>query len=573
LNRLCTLFVLLLVPLRLLGADPEWNASEPRRVPQPVQEYFSPSIPYSHVGAAYGAMGPGAQELSWREGGVCADRLSAAWAGVWHQLASPPDARETIDFSRCYPNWIEPQFQPRCLAVAVRAKGHGPFKIELKGPHDELLWHRQGVLRNDDYRDFRLQCPTAELTPARALNWVLDRPGTACIDSLGLEIENPVIPFSTRVFLLSYAKLSRCYNTSLGTVRDKAHIPAGRQDTVPASGMFGLATCAAWDLGIVSREFAEETLHRIHRQIESLPKRHGLLPHFIRRDEAPQAAYQILPRTEYSSVDTALYYQSMLLAAQMLDDQSLVNELTQACRTIEFDMLRNEAGFISHGIRADESTALPSVWSDWGGETALVLLLQAIADPRAAPKMDRSGRVYQGVGFIAEIQSLFYRQFSAAQRDRVSGVNWLAARRDLFQRQRTYFEGSTLAARLGIFGLSAGEGFRGQGYLANGVEQRDVNLIHPHYLLLSWEHWEDPAELYAVLRRMEAKGLMPPWGLVENATADVAEYLPMNGSLNASFESLAAYHLWARANGQPDAIYLASEKCQPLRRALATFYR
>jgi hypothetical protein len=71
---------------------------------------------------------------------------------------------------------------------------------------------------------------------------------------------------------------------------------------------------------------------------------------------------------------------------------------------------------------------------------------------------------------------------------------------------------------------------------------------------------------------MEEKGLMPPWGLVENVDADLKEYLPMGGSLNASFECLSAYHLWAKANGKPDAIYRAAESCEPLRRAMKTFY-
>jgi hypothetical protein len=124
-----------------------------------------------------------------------------------------------------------------------------------------------------------------------------------------------------------------------------------------------------------------------------------------------------------------------------------------------------------------------------------------------------------------------------------------------------------------VFGLSAGEGARGEGYFANGVDQAGIQVIHPHYMLLSWEHWQDPAELYEALRRMEEQGLMSPWGLVENVDAALTEYLPFNGSLNASFECLSAYHVWAKANGQRDAIYAAAEECQPTRRALATFYR
>jgi hypothetical protein len=427
-------------------------------------------------------------------------------------------------------------------------------------------------LRNDDYRDFRLPCRASELHNVRTLAWVLERSASVCIDSLGLEIEYPDIPFSQRVFLLSYAKLARCYDASLGTVRDKAHLPTGRQDSVPSSGMFALATCAAWKLDMVSRDFATQTLHRVHDQMKSLPKRHGLLPHFIRRDDGADAAYEITPGSEFSSVDTALYYHSMLLAAQMLEDDEVQNELVQSVRAIDFAALRNSEGFVSHGELENAASVLPSVWADWGGETALVLLLQAIAEPSAPDRMGRSGRVHQGVGFIAEIQSLYYPQFSRPRRDKVSGANWLRARRDLFQKQRTYFAQDTQAGKFGVFGVSAGEGPRGEGYFANGVEQAGIEIIHPHYMLLTWEHWPDPGDLYGVLRRMEEKGLMPPWGLVENVDPQLAEYLPMGGSLNASFECLSAYHLWAKANGQPDAIYEAAESCEPLRQAMRTFY-
>jgi hypothetical protein len=572
-NRLIFLLLTLVVSPGVALADEQWNASAPRRVQQPVQEYFASTIPYSHVSARYGAMGPGEQEILWQDGAVCTQRLSAEWAGMWHLLSTPgSSADDGLDFLRCYPAWLEPRVQPRCLAVTVRAKGTGPLKIELKGPQDRLLGSNQGTLQHAEYREFRLPCTASELRNVRTLAWVLDAPARVCIDSLGLEIEYPDIPFSERVFLLSYAKLARCYNASLGTVRDKAHVPAGHQDCVPTSGMFTLATCAAWKLDMVSREFAVETLHRVHQQMKFLPKRHGLLPHFIRRDDRPEAAYEITPGSEFSSVDTALYYHSMLLAAQILEDVEVRDELLQAVKAIDFAALRNREGYVSHGELESSASPLPSVWADWGGETALVLLLQAIAEPHAAPRMARSGHVHEGVGFIAEIQSLFYPDFSRSRRDAVSGTNWMAARRELFRRQRAYFTAETSAGALGVFGVSAGEGPRGQGYLANGVEQSGIQIIHPHYMLLAWEHWPEPADLYNVLRQMEEQVFMPPWGLVENVDPQLAEYLPMNGSLNASFECLSAYHLWAKATGQPNAIYQAAEDFEPLQRAMKTFY-
>jgi hypothetical protein len=60
--------------------------------------------------------------------------------------------------------------------------------------------------------------------------------------------------------------------------------------------------------------------------------------------------------------------------------------------------------------------------------------------------------------------------------------------------------------------------------------------------------------------------------MVENVTCDLGEYLPMLGSLNASFEVIAAYHLWAKATGQPDEIYLAAERCAMTADAIKAFY-
>ena len=82
----------------------------------------------------------------------------------------------------------------------------------------------------------------------------------------------------------------------------------------------------------------------------------------------------------------------------------------------------------------------------------------------------------------------------------------------------------------------------------------------------------EPADVYRVLREMEARGIFPPWGMAENVTADLSEYLPMLGSLNAAFDTLAAYPLWAKAARQPDRIYEAARACPPLADAIEAFY-
>ncbi|MCB1275834.1 hypothetical protein, partial [Prosthecobacter sp.] len=128
------------------------------------------------------------------------------------------------------------------------------------------------------------------------------------------------------------------------------------------------------------------------------------------------------------------------------------------------------------------------------------------------------------------------------------------------------------AARNGIYGLSAGENRAGNGYYVGGVDLPGQKLIHPHYILMSSTLRPKTREVYGLLERMEKAGYFPPWGMVENLDVDGRSYLPMEGALNAGFEALSAYHLFAKSRGIPDAIYAASLKSPQIRRAMQLFY-
>src|SRR5439155_3777130 len=178
-----------------------------------------------------------------------------------------------------------------------------------------------------------------------------------------------------------------------------------------------------------------------------------------------------------------------------------------------------------------------------------------------------------GVGFIGEIQSLFYPQFDSPRPDAVTGTNWRQLRLVLLAEQQAYYpthEPYVLAALTGVYGLSAGEGYRGRGYVANGTHKVKEDLIHPHYILMAGR-WQ-PAKTYELLQRMEALGLLPPWGMVENITPDLSEYLPMLGSLDAAFECLGSFHMWTRFTGEGDAIDAACRESTLMSKAIAAFY-
>lgn len=565
------------------------SATEParKREWQPVQEYITtidpkdeerkgmgkeqrinPFLSYTAIGTDYGFLGPDASVLAWSPHHIHVRLTDGQWAGIWHSLTKRGmDADAMLDFQRCYPPWIADAFQPRITGIKLRGHGTGKIKVEIKTANQEVIWSDGGMVENkqDDIEAYR-ELP--RLGRAKYLNWIASTDSELSVDMIGLEVEMPARPFDMEVFLKSYAKLSICYSMKSGLVADRAHIETGAFDCVPASGMFCLATAAAAEHGITGKEFALTVLRRVHEAVTRLEAPLGVLPHFIRQIDG---RYRIHPGTEYSTVDTAIYYHSMLLAAQMLGDAGTLQAVLRDMRRLDFKQLRDAEGYIFHGLKEDGSP-LAGTWRDWGGETALVLLLQrAVAGADAPALMHKDGKVWQGTGFIPEIQSLFYPQFDSKEADRVSGRIWPETRGALLKRQMQYFAGAKGSVDR-AYGLSAGEASRGRGYLVSGVDLPSQEVIHPHYILMSSGMVEKPGDVYSLLQKLEDCGYFPPVGLAENIHMTTGEQLPMLGSLNASFEAIAACHLLARHRAQPDPIYTAAKNCALLNEAITWLF-
>jgi len=59
---------------------------------------------------------------------------------------------------------------------------------------------------------------------------------------------------------------------------------------------------------------------------------------------------------------------------------------------------------------------------------------------------------------------------------------------ELLKEQMAYFaknKPDSPAAKLGLYGLSAGRGYRGRAYVSTGAQFPGADLIHPHYILMS----------------------------------------------------------------------------------------
>lgn len=584
-RRLLPTLALLAIPVSALAVP------ERRLVYQPVQDYsttvdpvgrgrqgmdpaqrINPFLSYTNIGSDFGFIGIAQSSIGWEPGHVCVFLPPGQAGGVWHSLAGRAmDLDQTLDFRKCYPSFINDAFQPRVVGLKLKGHGQGQVKIDIKTSAQTLLWSKVWEVNNPEDAEFGEALPSLE--KAKFLNWTAEPGSDCCMDQVALELEMPAIDFPTQVFLTCYAKLSRCYSPHTGLVRDRAHVEDGAFDSVPATGMFCLATAAASKLGIVSDDFARGTLKRTHALVSSLDAPLGVLPHFVR---LIGGLYKIHPQTEYSTVDTAIYLHSMLLAAQMLEDTAMIEAVMQTWKRLEFGNLRDSGGRVIHGLKEDASP-IPFSWYDWGGETALILLTQTIScKENCVPQMNPNGVPMLNTGFIAELQSLFHPDFDRPEPDLVSKQSWPAIRVQVLQSNRQYFAGQVpptdFAKQNGIFGLSAGEGRRGAGYLVSGTAMENQTLVHPHYILMAARTENNPTATYALLEKMEDAGLFPPWGLVENIDAKSGESLPMIGSLNAAFESLAAYHLLAQHSKQEDLIYKASKGNAVIREAMKIFW-
>ncbi|MBU6301358.1 MAG: hypothetical protein KGS60_07390 [Verrucomicrobia bacterium] len=544
--------------------------------PNPVTS-LNPFVAYTHLGTDFGFHGPAERNLVWYGGRISVDLTGIdAWAGMWHSLAGlAASAGESLDFTAPYPAPVRASAQPRITSIDLEAKGAGTLKLEIKDAAQTLLWQHAFTLHPPDTDPPAVAVNPGALRRAKFLLWTAEPGARISLAKVALGLEPGVADIETFALRASFAKLARCYSQGTGLLRDRAHVPHGAFDNVPASGLFALATAAVStpEIALVQPEDARRILNEVARALENIRKAGGLLPHFVRESDG---RHVIHPGTEYSTIDTAIAYQSLLLAAEILGDAPLRSRILESIRAIDFHPLTLEDGTISHGLRADGTTVIPYSWRDWGGESALVILLRGMAEASPpTPVMARTGRPWQGTGFIAEIQSLFHPDFDSPRPDAVSGIDWLRARRNHLQEQKGYWPRhlpDSPAARLALYGLSASESVSGTSYLVNGVDLSNQDSLQPHYMLMAGAIDPDPASVRTSLQHLADQGWLPPWGLVETFTADGRHYLPMIGALNAGFEALGAYHFLTGSKRLPNAIHQASRSLPEVRTAMRAFY-
>jgi len=251
---------------------------------------------------------------------------------------------------RPHPSPVRPASQPKITGIAVQARGHGQLKLEIKSPGEELLWQHKFTLADTDSAALATPVDPLTLRRAKFLIWTAEPGSQISLRKIELSVETGATTVDDFALRASFAKLGSMLFPGIRPPRDRAHVPHGAFDSIPASGLFALATAAvsSEDIGLVSVEEAVRILHEVRDSLGSIRTAHGLLPHFVREADGE---HLIHPGTEYSTVDTAIAYQSLLLAARILDDSEVLASVLSAIQEIDFGELTLADGTISHGLR------------------------------------------------------------------------------------------------------------------------------------------------------------------------------------------------------------------------------
>lgn len=529
---------------------------------------------FTHFASDFGWVGAGGNRIEAR-GGVIHVKPDGQSIGAWHSLAGLATQSSRLLNPADLTGLGGPKEKRAGIRkLSINASGHGSLRLELADVNRAVIWSGTVKLASDSTTNNLLDINPAASRGLKFMNWIAEPGSGLQVSSIGFIAERPEMPIEEWMFRISLGKLRRCHDAASGFTRDRGHLPAAAFDSISSTGMQALSSALGAAEGILTKDKVSAEITTTIAAFRSLPRAAGFFPHFVARDDSGKIT--IHPGTEFSTIDTAIALQSLLLATDILAMSAAREEVVAMISAIDFDAVTDADGWINHGFQDDGKTPLTKSWRDWGGETALILALEAmIPDRIPRGKMSDSGEIYGGVGFIAEIQSLFYPDFDKTEPDLISGISWPEARQEVLAQQQGYVITTwpdSRAARDGIFGLSAGEaGLPGAGYTANGTNVMGIRWFHPHYMIMGLA-LSRPEKYAEGLRHLDAAAYLQPLGLPENIEVELRLHNPMQSSLNAAFETLAAYHGWRKRGSAENFLDRASMKNPLTRHAASRFY-
>ena len=499
---------------------------------------------YSRIGTDRGEMGSGSYEIH-LGGDTAYVKVQNGWAGVWTILMHNAKDNDTLSPDILLGPYIQKKFQPYITGLQIDlSDGYGCFKVELKSKAGQIILSET---RNLTGGPCILNYSIKPKVGIKELNWLVDGNGFAKVKKVLMKIKSPKYIIPEAVFLFSYGHLSQCYDPKIGLVRDRARWPSMDNSAIPPTGLFAMATAVAHDLGYVKKAAAKKIMKKIRKALLGLPRYHGLLPHFV-------ANKQIIPQTEWSSVDTVIALTSTILACQSLRLNS--SSLENMIRNIDWpDLTDNGSCSIGQGY-SYTGHKLEGSWDTFGSEAFIIAAALAAANEGQMARLDAHSQppTWNGSGFNDELAALFFPMNGID----VWGNDWGLYRKQAYKKQKEYFEGHAYDSK-NLFGLSASEvpepwsvskdqiygtwGVGGHNGQANdGSDLVGYPIIAPHYLaMLAVDYPTDFESVFKYL--ILKKKIFTPLNNIESFGIDNRKRIHWNslkGSWNLSLQLLGA---------------------------------
>lgn len=563
-----------------------------------IDDFEGTSVPdrpwfYTRTGSDLGAMSGGNGVATIGNGLAELSANDSGWAGVWlhtYHIATPNLMMNTHQVLGPY---IKAAYQAKIEKVKVFINdGAGEFKVEIIDGTGALKYVQTYPLSGGNQTleldvsngGIAFDIKQINLIAGIANSWVK-------VDELGLELDSPTLTTEEAVFLYSYAHMSHQYDANLGLVGERASwevgaLPfnngAGRGTAgVPATSLFALATALGKEMGYVKALEADNIIRKIHDKMQVWPTEKGLLPHFLQMNNSGDMV--IRPRSEYSSVDTAIALSALILADNIIGLDSTPIEVM--AKNIDWAHLTNNySESVSHGydeegnllswVNGEGKTIYPR-WDVFGSESYIISILHAASTGKSTllNEVFQIAPTWDGSGFNDEMAALFF-PVNDGNTD-AWGNDWEVFRHDMRTKQLNHVANNysqwLTYENLGLFGFSASEvpekwmvsasdeykawGVGGHAHFHDGVNHPGVNypIVAPHYAAMIAA--EEPEAFNAVFNYlMKTQKAFTPLNNVESfglgTTESEFHWNSLKGSWNLGLQTLGVARALQQKNNQ-----------------------
>ena len=299
------------------------------------------------------------------------------WGGMWYSLIRADSDDTSIDFNAIFGLYVKKEYQGKIVRVEVLVSDvYSPsnnenleLRLELKDVNGDIVWLKSWT--NITPGTYGADLDPAQIGKVEQFVWVMDRAklgDSVSVDWIRFKAEVPDLPTEEQAFLWTYSWLMANYDSNTGMVQDRSYVHFGEFENVTATAKVAKIVYYAYKKAYITCENAKQIITKIADALINLPQgplgKNTLWPHFTKN-----GGTEIVPRTEWSSGDTAFAALDIVTVLQVLGDpNNQMPAFIEFLGNIDWRALHLEDCSISHGYYCD-GTRIPDGWKGFGMET------------------------------------------------------------------------------------------------------------------------------------------------------------------------------------------------------------